>query len=228
MESDNERRRTQEISVIIPCWNYGMFLREAVDSVLNQTIRPKEIIIADDCSSDNSAEIIREYCVKYPYEVVGIFNPERYGTIKNENGAMTMVTAPWAFYLDADDKIDSTYIEKVLNVIESKDDNLFVVYSDMQKFGNWEGVWAVSDWDKEALRQGNYINGHSVFRTDLFRKIGGLKDNGHFEDHWMWCEMMDLNGDYYGVHIPEPLVWYRRHDFGHRTDNSDIRTRQNI
>lgn len=225
---------TDKITVIIPCWNYGMFLRECIDSVLNQTTLPRKIIIANDASTDNSLDIALEYGKRTQEGEFGDMSfgintmLARGGTIANENEAAKQVQTPWMFYLDADDKIDPTYIEKVLEVIESHDDKLMVVYSDMQKFGLWEGVWQVQEWDRDALRQGNYINGHSVFRKDLFDKIGGLKDNGHFEDQWMWLEMMETDPELYGVRIPEPLVWYRRHDFGHRTDHSDITKRSNL
>ena len=221
------KNQTNKITVIVPCWNYGMFLRECLDSILASTVLPHEIIVADDCSSDDSQQIGVEYGLKHRL-VKPMRNMERLGTVANENQAAKFVSTPWMFFLDADDKIDPTYIEKVLKVIDERDEKLMVVYSDMQKFGLWDGVWAVSEWDPVALRTGNYINGHSVLRKDLFDRIGGLKDNGNFEDHQMWVDMMDLDKEFYGVHIPEALIWYRRHDFGHRTDKSDITKRQNI
>lgn len=219
--------RTDKITVIVPCWNYGMFLRECLDSLLAQSVLPHEIIIADDASTDDSPQIAVEYSMEHSF-IRPLRSMTRRGTIINENEAAKQVRTEWMFFLDADDKLDPTYIEKVLQAIESRDDKLFVVYSDMRKFGLWEGNWVVSDWNREALRQGNFINGHSVFRKDLFDRIGGLKDNGHFEDHWMWVEMMELDPAFYGVRIPEPLVWYRRHDYGHRTDNSDISKRKDM
>lgn len=226
--------KTDKITVIIPCWNYGMFLRECLDSVLAQTVKPGHIIFADDCSTDNSLDIANEYFTRAGEGEFGDIrftiqhNVERLGTIGNENRAAGSVGSPWLFFLDADDKIEPTYIEKALEVIGSHNENLMVVYSDMLKFGNWEGVWVCAEWNREQLRVGNFINGHSLLRKDLFDRIGGLKDNGHFEDHWMWVEMMDLDPALYGVRIPEPLVLYRRHDYGHRTDHSDIGKRSNL
>lgn len=217
--------KTEKITVIVPCWNYGCFLREALDSILAQTVLPSQIIIADDASTDETPAIAAEYMKDNRTRISVITNKTRQGTIANENQAASQVDTPWLFFLDADDKIDPTYIEKALKVIEAESDKLMVVYSDMRKFGLWEGDWICSNWDREALRQGNYINGHSFLRKDLFDRVGGLKDNGHFEDHWMWCEMMDLDPAFYGVRIPETLVWYRRHDRGHRTDKSDITKR---
>lgn len=204
-----------------------MFLEECVDSLLKQTVLPHKIIFADDASTDDSPEIMQRYLEKYPNLFWICRQEQNVGTINNENHATEFVRTPWMFFLDADDKVDPQYIEKVVNRIERGDNKLAIVYSDMQKFGNWDGLWAVQDWDPEGLRSGNYINGHSVFRTDLFREIGMLKDGPGFEDHQLWVDIVDLNRGYYGVHIPEPLVWYRRHDHGHRTDKSDKSIREN-
>lgn len=220
--------RTQKITVIITNWNYGMFLRECVDSVLSQTVLPHKIIFADDGSTDNSSVIEDEYCEQYPDLFMKSRVDQNEGLIKNLNRTYPLVESEWMFYLAADDKIDKTYIEKALKVIEERDERLAIIYCDMKKFGNWDGDWIVSEWDENALRQGNYINGHAVMRTSVLREVGGYRDTGGFEDHQLWVDFVDLKRGYYGVRIPEMLVWYRRHDFGHRTDKSDITKRQNI
>ena len=221
-------KQTNRVTVIVPCWNYGMFLKECIDSILAQTILPFEIIIANDCSTDNTQEIAETYQTERPELFTVINNKFRFGTIGNENNASELVKTEWFFYVEADDKIEPTYIEKALNVIDKSDEKLAIVYSDMLKFGLWDGVWITSDWNPEALRTGNYINGHSFIRTSVFKEIGGLRDTGSYEDHQMWVDMLDLNKGYYGVRIPEPLVLYRRHDKGHRTDRDDIAKRSNL
>lgn len=219
--------QTNEITVIITNWNYGMFLKEAIESVLNQTVCPKEIIIADDGSTDNSLEIETEYLKNYP-ELIRLSRQDtRRGLCNNLNTAIATVTTPFFCSLAADDKFDPTYIEKALKVIHEKnDDKLFVVYCDMIKFGNWDGLWTVMDWDEAHLRQGNYINGHAVISKRIFDEVGGYRTevNGSqhfFEDYYLYIDIINLNKGYYGVRIPEALVWYRRHDQGHRTDNTD-------
>jgi glycosyltransferase involved in cell wall biosynthesis len=212
----------------MPNWNYGMFLSDCIQSLLEQTVRPAKIIISDDASSDNSPNILRGYDLALPGMFHIILRDDNVGIIKNENEAVEHVDTEWMFFMDPDDLLHPQYIEKVLDVIDRQDnEKLMVVYSDMKKIGNWEGDWVVSDWDPVGLRTGNYINGHSVFRTELFRQVGGLKDNGNFEDHQLWVDMLDLDPEHYGVRIPETLVYYRRHDHGHRTDGTDKGTRAN-
>lgn len=222
---------TDQITVVITNWNYGMFLREAVESVLAQTVKPKELVIADDFSTDNSMEIITEYIIKYPEWVTLIRQPQRGGLINNLNSSGSWVKTPWMCYLAADDLMRPTYLEKVLDVINRTSmhgDLLAVVYSDMEKFGNWSGIWEVINWDPTQLRQGNYINGHAVMRKKVWEEVGGYRETPGFEDHQLWVDMVDLNKGYYGVRIPEPLIMYRRHDYGHRTDKTDVQKRSNL
>lgn len=220
--------KTNKVSCVLVNWNYGMFLRECLDSLVNQTVIPDKIILSDDNSTDSSKQIFEEYIERYPDLFIKSYNDTRLGTIPNENKGALLVETPYFFFMDADDTLDLTYVEKCLRIFETRDDKCVIVYSDMMRFGNWSGVWAVIDWDSEALRQGNYINGHSMMLAQAFRDIGGLRDTGGFEDHQMWVDFLDLNRDYYGVHIPEALVNYRRHNYGHRTNKTDIETRQDM
>ena len=191
-------RQTDKVSCVLASWNFGMLVRDALESLVNQTIVPHKIIIADDNSTDSSREIFEEYIAKYPDLFVKSYNDIRLGTIANENKAAQLVETPWMFFMDSDDTLDLSYVEKCLSVVEEKDNKLAIVYSDMLKIGNWSGEWRVNEWDEEALWQANYINGHSVFRTDLFKEVGGLKENAGFEDHKLWVDFISLRRGYYG------------------------------
>lgn len=224
---------TDKATVIITNWNYGMFLREAIESVLAQTMLPKEIIIADDASTDGSLEIAQEYVDKYPdlFRIARVA-PTRAGLPKNLNFAVSLVETPWFCALAADDKFKPTYIERCAEFFDS-DARLAIIYSDMEKFGNWSGVWQVSDWNEDILRAGNYINGHAFIKKSVFDEVHGYRPevNGSqdfFEDFFLWIDIIDLKKGYYGRRVPEPLVMYRRHDFGHRTDRTDITKRSGI
>jgi glycosyltransferase involved in cell wall biosynthesis len=209
-----------KVSVIVPCWNYGVFLRECLDSLLNQTHPLEKIIITDDASTDETSLICAEYKALFPDVIEVIRNTERLGTIINENNATELVTTPWFFFLDADDYVDERYVEKCLSAISN--DKIAVVYSDMMRVGLWDGLWQMKPWDINQLRASNYINGHSLIKTEVFREAGKLRE--HPTEDWdLWLRFADMG--YIGAYVPEPLVYYRRHNLGHRTDGSDIITR---
>ena len=98
---------------LINNYNYGHYLAEAVNSVLNQTVKFDEIIIVDDASTDNSQETIaqltRETNIKY------IFKPKNQGQLSSFNEGFLAAMGDIIFFLDADDIYDSQYLEKSLD-----------------------------------------------------------------------------------------------------------------
>jgi len=223
--------RTDKVSVVITNWNLNMFLREALDCLFAQTVQPAKIIIADDCSTDSSMSIIQEYVDANPGYVVLSRRPTREGLCVNANSGARLVETPYFCFLAADDLLDLTYIEKTLKVFEDvNDEKLVVVYTDMLKIGLWSGYWETNEFSEEALRASNFINGNALMRKSMWDEVGGFRtvpppgqDPWFFEDHYLWVDAMNLYKGYYGKRIPEALMHYRRHQYGHRTDRSDGR-----
>lgn len=222
--------QTEDLTIIITNWNYGMFLRDATESVLAQTVRPKKIIFADDGSTDESLSIEQEYVANYPdlFEISRV--EQRQGLPANLRRTAALVDTKWMCFLAADDKFKPTYVEKALPFFNEP--RLAIIYCDMEKFGNWTGVWEVSEWNEDILRNGNYINGHAFILKQAYDDAGGFRENVNgstdfFEDYYLWIDICDTKKGYYGRRIPEALVMYRRHDFGHRTDRTDFNNRVN-
>ncbi len=92
------------ISVIITSYNQKDYLKEAVESVLSQTLRPMEIIICDDASSDGSQELIRSYENRYPGLVRAVLHPKNLGISKNRNSGLRAVRGELVTWLDGDDR----------------------------------------------------------------------------------------------------------------------------
>ncbi len=81
-----------QVSVVITSYNQQDYLREAIESAIDQTVGAFEIIVADDHSTkDGSIEIIRQYEAKYPGLVRGLFQEKNVGIPKNRNSALQMV-----------------------------------------------------------------------------------------------------------------------------------------
>lgn len=110
-----------KISVIMPAYNVGEYIRTAIDSILGQTFKDWELIITDDCSTDNTVDIIEGFCKKH-------HNIRLIRRINNSGGARLprkeaahASTGDFIMTYDADDFLDNDYIEKMYNrLLETK------------------------------------------------------------------------------------------------------------
>lgn len=100
-----------KISVVITSYNQKRFLIDAIDSVLNQTFRPAQIIITDDASTDGSPKMIESYANKYPKTIVPIYNTRNFGVSNARNSALEHVEGDYVCCLDGDDRFLPTKLE---------------------------------------------------------------------------------------------------------------------
>lgn len=98
----NDRFDNEIVSVITPVYNAERFLRETVESALNQTYPQMEIILVDDCSPDKSSEIIKELMATYP-NIVYHLQPSNMGAGVARNTALELANGRYVAFLDADD-----------------------------------------------------------------------------------------------------------------------------
>ena len=97
------------ISVVIPVYNTGALLNRTLASVTQQTLADLEIICVDDCSTDDSLAILKQWAQKDSrVQVVAL--PKNGGVSRARNTGFDMATAPYVYYLDSDDWIDDTYL----------------------------------------------------------------------------------------------------------------------
>jgi glycosyltransferase involved in cell wall biosynthesis len=92
-------------SIVITSYNQRSYLTEAVESALAQTLRPWEVIVADDGSTDGSPEVIRAYAERYPGWVKGVFQRENMGIPRNRNAGLRLATGDAVAILDGDDRL---------------------------------------------------------------------------------------------------------------------------
>jgi len=99
------------VSVIITSYNQERYLKEAIESVIGQSLKPHEIIIADDHSTaDRSVDAIKTYADRYPGWIHGIFQKENVGIPRNRNSALREVTGNHVAVLDGDDRFLPNYL----------------------------------------------------------------------------------------------------------------------
>jgi glycosyltransferase involved in cell wall biosynthesis len=114
-----------KVSVIMAVYNSEKFLSEAIESILNQTFKDFEFIIIDDCSSDNSLDIIKNYA-KQDKRIILIENKKNIGLTKSLNKGLKIAKGKYIARIDADDIALSERLEKQYNFLE-KNPGIFLL-----------------------------------------------------------------------------------------------------
>lgn len=193
-------------SIVIPCYNYGEYLSEAIESALNQTVSC-EIIVVNDGSTDNTLQIAQNYPVR-------IVNKENGGLASARNAGIKLATSDYICCLDADDKLDKHFIEETLG----KND---IVGVSQVEFGDSNNIWKPPHEHPifENFKNYNCINCSSLFRKEIWDKIGGYDENMHYQGYEDWDFWLRATKAGYNVTvIDKPLVFYRKHGHSMITD----------
>jgi len=211
MERRFAERTSALVSVVIPCYNQASFLREAIESVLAQTYRNFEIIVVDDGSIDDTAEVAAHY------PEVRCVRQHNQGLAAARNSGILESSGPYLAFLDADDRLTPTALQSGVNCLHAHPECAFVSghYRYINKDGSLLNEYRPEAVTKDrylALLQGNYIGMHA---TVLYRR-SALESTGGFDRSLRACEDYDLYlriARQFPVHRHHEMVAeYRWHD----------------
>ena len=197
-----------KVSIIIPCFNQGKYIKEAIESALNQTYKNIEIVCVNDGSSDNSSEIIKEMVDKYK-NIIFFDLEENQGVINARNMAIDASCGEYILPLDADDKIEPTYIEKAVEILNNKPE-IGIVYCKARFFGRNNNEWHLPEFNLDDFLYDNCIFNCALFRKTDFYRAGKYKENmkDGCEDWDLWLSFIEL--DLKPYKIDEFLFNYRK------------------
>ncbi len=200
----------KKVSVIIPCYNQGKYVSDAINSVLAQTYKDIEIVIVNDGSTDNSNEIIKTFADKYK-NILFFDENKNKGVINARNMAIEAASGEFILPLDADDTIEPTYIEKAVKILK-ENPNIGIVYCKARMFGIKNEYWDLKDFDKSNILYDNCIFCSALFRKADFIKVGMYKDYMlyGYEDYDLWLSFIEQGFDVY--RIDEILFNYRQYE----------------
>lgn len=131
-----------KVSVIIPVYNTQDFLKECIDSVVNQTLADIEIICINDGSSDSSLDMLEEYRKKDSR--IRLISQSHIGVGVARNAALDIVRGEYILFLDSDDYLDLNSLEYLYNT--SKDKNLDMLMFKITNFNNKTGKESISPY----------------------------------------------------------------------------------
>ena len=118
-----------KVSIIVPVYNNGKYLKTCLDSLINQTLEDVEIIAVDDCSTDNSLLILEEYAKKYP-NVKVYHNEKNIGQGASRNRGLEVAKGEYIGFVDSDDYVSRTMYEDMYNIAIETKAPLVITYLD--------------------------------------------------------------------------------------------------
>jgi glycosyltransferase involved in cell wall biosynthesis len=197
------------ISIVTPFYNPGAIFAETVISVRRQSWQLWEWIIVDDGSTDKISIAALSSAQRNEPRIRTIKLPVNLGLSAARNRGLREALGDYVCWLDADDLIEPTFLEKCLWLLQTKPHFAFANGYTIG-FGADHYVWHHGFHDREIFLRENRVNPTSVIRTSVARAIGGFDESLRtgLEDWDFWLRAADHG--YWGDTIEEPLIWYRR------------------
>lgn len=195
------------VSVIIPVYNSEKTISQAIFSALQQTIAPLEVIVIDDCSSDQTCNVV-EQIVCSEKKVRLYKNPQNYGVAKTRNIGCCLARGRFIAFLDSDDIWDKNKLEKQLQCLElTKSDFSYTAYYIVS--GKQQKLYRVpTHINYSHLLKENFIGCSTVLiRAELMNEYKFNPDFFH-EDYVLWLTL--LRRGFQAKGLDEPLVYYRK------------------
>jgi glycosyltransferase involved in cell wall biosynthesis len=193
------------VSVIIPCYNQGEFVDEAIYSVLSQTFQDFEIIVVNDGSTDPfTIKHLQQLC----FPKTRILHTDNQGLPAARNNGIREAQGKYILPLDADDRIGKTYIEQAVRLLDA-DQKLGIVYCKGEYFGDRNGEWFLPEYSLEEMLINNLIFCTALFRKSDWEEVGGYDPAMIYgwEDYDFWLSLIEFGRKV--EKIPEILFYYR-------------------
>lgn len=227
----------EKVDVLLATYNGEKYLKEQIDSILEQTYSDFRLLISDDGSTDGTRKILEEYKNK-DSRIQVFFQESNLGVVKNFEFLLKKVESAYYMFSDQDDIWKAEKIEKSLNKIEN--DNCDLVYSDLEVVDEklnvtYESYWKLKGiYNKikkynnfESLYLNNFVTGCTIIsKKELIDTYLPLPNTSKYVLHDYWISLiLSQNGkiDY----IEEPLIKYRQHKnnkVGSKKKSNELRT----
>lgn len=180
----------ESVTIIITNYNKGDYIKESIESALNQNYSNFDVLIIDDGSTDGSVDIIKSY---QPNPKITLILQDNIGVIKTRNKAINSAKGEFILQLDGDDLLHPEYLSWTSPVL-SGNSNVGIAFCKTELFGAKSGVWDLGEYSLL-----NQLTTNQIVVTALFRKKDFLRTNGYndvfakgYEDWDFWLSILEL------------------------------------
>ncbi len=215
---------SSRVSVVVPLFNYGHFLEEALESVLQQTLRDVDLIVVDDRSTDNSLEVARRWLEEHAgrFNMVALLQNRQNSKLgRARNAAIHFSDTELFMPLDADNALLPDCLEKCMALLDET--GAAFAYPTVSLFGDRNGQIGLLEYDPALLQCANYIDAMAMVRKACWIAVGGYSplEPAGWEDYEFWCKLAEKG--LFGVRVPETTARYRTHGASMLRALTDVR-----
>ncbi len=217
-----------KVSIVVPSYNHGRFLRQRMDSILRQTYQDFEVFVLDDASTDNTREVLAEYANRPGVEL--ILRQKNGGSVFRQwNAGVALARGEYVWIAESDDYADERFLEELTAVLDHNPGvglvkcRSTIVDEEGRTAPDSREFPAERDWSRDfvirgpedcrlQLTHGNSITNASavLFRRQLYMDVGWADESYRMCADWLqWSKMM-LQADF--AYVAQPLNYYRRHN----------------
>lgn len=195
-----------KVSVVIPCFNHGEFLSEAVASVTSIDRDDVELIVVDDGSTDH---LTRSEMDSLSVSGIHVIRQSNKGLAAARNTGIRASSGKYILPLDADNRIRAAYLDHGIHILDAQP-RTGVVYGDAQRIGIRNDRWQLRPFDPAELMQWNYIDACAIYRRTIWEQNGGYDGTmpmQGFEDWDFWLGALENGWGF--SYVSEILFDYR-------------------
>jgi glycosyltransferase involved in cell wall biosynthesis len=220
-----------KVSIILPVYNGAQWIAKSIGSALGQTFNDFELIVLNDCSSDDSEKIILDL-LKSDSRIIYKKNISNFGLARTLNSGIDFAKGEYIARLDQDDEwIDKDKLKKQINFLDNNPDYVLIgtgaVIVDEKDTEIARYILPTNDIDirKKILRLNCFVHASVVFRKVSVEKVGRYRTNKFSEDHDLWLRLGRI-GKF--ANLPEYSVKYLFQAKGLNSQTKIFRLRQNM
>ncbi|EAI8521385.1 glycosyltransferase family 2 protein [Campylobacter jejuni] len=214
-----------QISIILPTYNVEKYIARALESCINQTFKDIEIIVVDDCGSDKSIDIVKEYAKKDD-RIKIIHNEENLKLLRARYEGVKVANSPYIMFLDPDDYLELNACEECMKILKNNEIDLlffnaFVLENNNKierKLNFQEKCYVKKDFLKEILKTKNlfWTVWAKVIKKELYLKAVGLisLENAKInmaEDVLLYYPLINISNTIF--HLSKNLYNYQINNF---------------